>query len=114
MHKSALQERQCNPIHTRSSWLLSYLTFLFFGAFTAAIGPTLGELSQQTGSSVAAIGGVITFLFLGSVVAQLAGGPLNDRLGTKPVLVSLDGHPGRWHPGLHQRPQPAVDVRAWR
>ena len=67
---------------------LSYLTFLFFGAFTAAIGPTLGELSQQTGSSVAAIGGVLTFLFLGSVVAQLAGGPLNDRLGTKPVLVT--------------------------
>jgi fucose permease len=68
--------------------VLSYLTFLFFGMFTAAIGPTLGELSQQTGSSVAAIGGVLTFLFLGSVVAQLAGGPLNDRFGTKPVLVT--------------------------
>ncbi len=71
--------------------VLSYLTFLFFGMFTAAIGPTLGELSQQTGSSVAAIGGVLTFLFLGSVVAQLAGGPLNDRLGTKPVLVTSMG-----------------------
>ncbi len=70
---------------------LSYLTFLFFGMFTAAIGPTLGELSHQTGSSVAAIGGVLTFLFLGSVVAQLAGGPLNDRLGTKPVLVTSMG-----------------------
>jgi fucose permease len=67
---------------------LSYLTFLFFGMFTAAIGPTLGELSHQTGAPLAAIGGVLTFLFLGSVVAQLAGGPLNDRLGYKPVLVT--------------------------
>jgi fucose permease len=68
--------------------ILSYLTFLLFGAFTAAIGPTLGELSQQTGSSVAVIGGVLTFLFLGSVVAQLAGGPLSDWLGHKPVLLT--------------------------
>ncbi|HET6845259.1 MAG TPA: MFS transporter [Anaerolineales bacterium] len=67
---------------------LSYLTFLLFGMFTAAIGPTLGELSHQTGASLAAIGGVLTCLFLGSVIAQLAGGPLNDRLGYKPVLVA--------------------------
>jgi fucose permease len=71
--------------------VLSYLTFLFFGMFTAAIGPTLGELSKRAGSSLAAIGGILTFLFLGSVVAQLAGGPLNDRLGTKPVLVASMG-----------------------
>lgn len=67
---------------------LSYLTFLLFGMFTAAIGPTLGELSDRTGASLAGIGGVLTCLFLGSVVAQLAGGPLNDRLGYKPVLVT--------------------------
>lgn len=68
--------------------VLSYLTYLLFGMFTAAIGPTLGELSQRSGASLAAIGGVITCLFLGSVVAQLFGGPLNDRLGYKPVLVA--------------------------
>ncbi|HET6789935.1 MAG TPA: MFS transporter, partial [Aquabacterium sp.] len=67
---------------------LSYLTFLLFGMFTAAIGPTLGELAHQTGASLAGIGGVLTCLFLGSVIAQLAGGPLNDRLGYKPVLVT--------------------------
>jgi FHS family glucose/mannose:H+ symporter-like MFS transporter len=66
---------------------LAYLTFLLFGAFFAAIGPVLGELSVQTSSTLAVIGGILTFLFLGSLVAQLAAGPLVDRLGLKPVMV---------------------------
>jgi fucose permease len=67
--------------------VLAYLTYLFFGAFTGGIGPVLGELSQQTSSTLAAIGGVLTFLFLGSLVAQLVAGPLIDRFGQKPVMV---------------------------
>ena len=76
------------PTSPRVILALSYLTFLFFGMFTAGIGPVLGELSQQTAASLSAIGGVLTCLFLGSVVTQIASGPLTDRLGDKPLLVA--------------------------
>jgi fucose permease len=66
---------------------LAFLIYLLFGMFTAGVGPVLGELSRQTASSLAAIGGVLTFLFLGSLLAQLAAGPLIDRVGQRPVLV---------------------------
>jgi fucose permease len=67
--------------------LLAFLLYLLFGMFTGAVGPVLGELAQQTSSTLAAIGGVVTFLFLGSLIAQIAAGPLTDRLGEKPVLL---------------------------
>jgi fucose permease len=67
---------------------LSYLTYLLLGVFLAGIGPVLAELSAQTASSLAAIGGVLTFVFLGSVIALIVAGPLTDRLGHKPVLVT--------------------------
>ena len=67
--------------------VLSYLTYLLLGMFNAGIGPVLGELSERTSSSLAAIGGVLTFVFLGSLAAQIAAGPLTDRFGQKPVLV---------------------------
>jgi MFS family permease len=69
---------------------LGFLIYLLFGMFSAGVGPVLGELSRQATSTLAAIGGVLTFLFLGSLLAQLAAGPLIDRFGQKPVLtVSL-------------------------
>jgi fucose permease len=61
--------------------------FLIFGLFNAAIGPVLSELASQTTSSLSAIGGVITFLFLGSLIAQIVAGPLTERFGQKSVLV---------------------------
>jgi len=75
-------------ISPKSILALSYLTYLFLGVFLAGIGPVLAELSARTASSLAAIGGVLTFVFLGSVVALIVAGPLTDRLGHKPVLVS--------------------------
>ncbi len=66
---------------------LSCLVFLVFGLFNGAIGPVLEELSLQTNSSLAAIGGVLTFLFLGSLIAQIVAGPLTDKVGQKTVLV---------------------------
>ncbi len=64
--------------------------FLAFGMFNAAIGPVLGELAANTGTTLAMVGGVITFLFLGSLAAQLVAGPITDKLGLRPiVLISL-------------------------
>jgi fucose permease len=36
---------------------------------------------------LAVIGGVFTFLFLGSLIAQIVTGPLIDRFGQKPILI---------------------------
>lgn len=62
--------------------------FLVFGMFNAAIGPVLGELAEQTGSTLAAVGAIFTFLFLGSLVAQLVAGPLTDHFGQRPLLLA--------------------------
>ncbi len=66
---------------------LSCLIFLVFGLFNGSTGPLLGELAQQTGSSLAAVGGVLTFLFLGAFIGMLAAGPLTDRFGQKLVMI---------------------------
>jgi fucose permease len=82
------QERAVKSAHARLILGMAFLTYLLFGMFTAGVGPVLGELSRQTASSLAVIGGVLTFLFLGALLAQLAAGPLIDRFGQRPVIVA--------------------------
>ena len=67
--------------------VISYSIFLFLGMYNASIGPILGDLAAQANSSLSAIGGVITFLFLGALIAQITAGPLNDRFGQKLLLI---------------------------
>ncbi len=74
----------------RTILIISCLMYLAFGMFNAAIGPVLGELAENTSTSLVLIGSVITFLFMGSLAAQLIAGPLMDKLGLHIiVLVSL-------------------------
>ncbi|MCX6056209.1 MAG: MFS transporter [Chloroflexi bacterium] len=67
--------------------ILSCIVFLTFGLFNAGIGPVLNELAAQTGSTLAAVGAIFTFLFLGSLIAQIAAGPLTDRFGQTLILA---------------------------
>ena len=67
--------------------VISSSIFLFLGMFNAAIGPVLENLAEQASSSLSVIGGVITFLFLGALIAQICAGPLNDRFGQKILLI---------------------------
>jgi MFS family permease len=67
--------------------ILAYVTYLIFGMFNGGLGPVLGELANQTSSSLTAIGGILTFLFLGALIAQLFAGSLIDKFGQKVVLV---------------------------
>jgi fucose permease len=76
------------PTSPRLVLILSYLTYLLFGAFTAAVGPVLGELADRTSSTLATIGGVVTLLFVGAIIAQVLAGPITDRFGHKVVLVA--------------------------
>lgn len=66
--------------------IISCLIFLMLGMFTAAIGPILPEFSENSQSSLTAVGGIITAIFLGALVAQVVGGPIIDRLGYKKIL----------------------------
>lgn len=70
----------------RGTMAASCLSFFALGLITGAIGPTLPDLAANTSSSLAAVGGVFTALFLGALLMQTVAGPLNDRIGQRPVL----------------------------
>jgi fucose permease len=65
---------------------LASLNFFTIGLVAATLGPALPDFARQTGSPLVAVGGVISALFMGALIAQLIGGPLNDRLGAAPLL----------------------------
>ena len=76
-----------NKMGTRGTMAASCISFFALGVITAALGPALPELAARSNSSLAAVGVVITALFLGALGAQAIAGPLNDRLGQRPVLI---------------------------
>ncbi|MFL5806944.1 MAG: MFS transporter [Roseiflexaceae bacterium] len=72
----------------RGMMVASCISFVALGGITAALGPALPDLAANTGSSLAAVGAVITALFVGSLIALIVAGPLNDRIGQRPVLLA--------------------------
>ena len=71
----------------RSTMVACSVSFFALGLVTAAIGPALPELAANTVSSLATLGGLFTALFLGALLSQAIAGPLNDRVGQRPVLL---------------------------
>jgi fucose permease len=61
--------------------------FLCLGISTASFGPILPELAGRSQVSLAAMGAVFTAIFCGSLITQLAMGPICDRYGQRPVLL---------------------------
>ncbi len=66
---------------------IACIIFFALGLITAALGPILPELSQQTGASLAEVGAIFTAIFLGALLAQVVSGPLGDRYGQRIVLL---------------------------
>ena len=75
----------------RGTMAVSCVGYLALGVITAALGPALPELAAKTGSSLAGVGALVTSLFLGGLLSQLAVGALIDRLGRRPVLMAGAG-----------------------
>lgn len=74
-------------MHAHRILSLACLNFFTIGLLAAVLGPALPDLARQTGSPLAAVGGVLSTLFVGALLAQVIGGPLNDQLGARPLLL---------------------------
>ncbi|MBA4384315.1 MAG: hypothetical protein C0410_06235 [Anaerolinea sp.] len=76
-----------NKVSPKIIVAMTCLVFMVFGLFNGSIGPIVKELSNQTNSTLGAIGGVLTFLFSGALISMFVAGPLTDRFGKKVVMV---------------------------
>lgn len=72
----------------RGTLAVSFLVFVAMGTLGAALGPALPDLADRAGSTLAALGALFTATFGGTMLAQMLSGPLNDRLGQRPVLLT--------------------------
>ena len=60
----------------------------YAGHYHSRAGPTLPNLASNTASSLATIGAIFSAIFLGGLITQLGGGPLNNRVGQRPVMLT--------------------------
>lgn len=74
-------------MNQRLTLAASFLIFIAIGVLSAIIGPALPTLATRTGTDLATIGALVTTSYLGTMVSQIISGPLNDRLGQRPVLL---------------------------
>ncbi len=72
---------------SRRILVVACLNFITIGILSAVIGPVLPTLAHQTGSALSELGALISALFVGALIAQITGGPLNDHLGSRPLLL---------------------------
>jgi len=63
-----------------------YLGFIGLGLATAALGPTLQGLAQNTGSTLAQISSLFLLISFGYLLGSIAGGRVYDRIKGHPVL----------------------------
>jgi FHS family Na+ dependent glucose MFS transporter 1 len=66
----------------------SFLIFMSMGMLSATLGPALDDLARQTGTNLDVLGAIFTASFLGTMLAQAAVGPINDRIGQRKVLLA--------------------------
>ncbi|MDF2629778.1 MAG: putative transporter [Symbiobacteriaceae bacterium] len=71
----------------RTTMTVACSGFLALGLITASLGPALPDLARATGAPLAALGGLISMIFLGGLASQTLSGPLTDRFGPRPVLT---------------------------
>jgi MFS transporter, FHS family, glucose/mannose:H+ symporter len=75
----------------RAILVMAFAIFIGMGWLAAAIGPALPDLAKRTGVDLAAVGAIFSAVFTGSMIGQSVSGPLNDRLGQRPVLIGGTG-----------------------
>ncbi|MCD4685723.1 MAG: MFS transporter [Anaerolineae bacterium] len=71
----------------RTTLITAFLIFISIGMASAVFGPALSTLADRVGTDLATVGVLVTTSYLGTMVGQVIAGPLNDRLGQRPVLL---------------------------
>lgn len=71
----------------RTTLITSFLIFIAIGMASAVFGPALSTLADRVGTDLATVGVLVTTSYLGTMLGQAIAGPLNDRLGQRPVLL---------------------------
>lgn len=66
----------------------AFINFVAIGVLAGVMGPALPDLADRVGTDLATIGVLVTTSFLGTLTGQAIAGPLNDRLGQRPVLLA--------------------------
>jgi len=79
------------PQHRQRIIVLSYLSFLTLGLGGSAIGPSLPTLARQVNVGLDAVGGLVSSLSVGYLIAGLMAGPLIDTVGRRPVYLAALG-----------------------
>ncbi len=64
-----------------------YLALFALGLTTAAIGPAIPHLAEQTGSQLRQISSMLVLSSFGYLLGSLAGGRLIDRIKGHPVII---------------------------
>ena len=67
--------------------IIACFIFFIIGWIAAVLGPALPDLAFQTQTNLTTIGGIISALFVGALLAQLMGGALHDHWGIRPLLT---------------------------
>ena len=76
-----------NNIQRQHVFIVTCLIILTLGLVTASLGPLLPDIAKNNQTSVLAAGSILTALFLGGLLAQVAVGPVSDRIGQTQIMV---------------------------
>ena len=74
-------------MNQRTTLVMGFAIFIGMGWLSAALGPALPDLAAHTGTDLATLGALFTATFSGSMIGQTLSGPLNDRVGQRPILL---------------------------
>ncbi len=68
---------------TRGTLIATCVVLFACGVSLASLGPLLPDLHRQTSSAIATLGSIFAAWFVGSLVAQISIGLINDRIGRR-------------------------------
>lgn len=76
-----------NRSRARVVFVLTCLSFLSFGIYSAGLGPVIQELADRIGSTPAAIGIIFTAIYAGSLLTQITSGFLTTKFGRITIMT---------------------------
>ena len=76
-----------NRSRARVVFVITCLSFLSFGIYSAGLGPVIQELADRIGSTPAAIGIIFTAIYAGSLLTQITSGFLTTKFGRITIMT---------------------------